>query len=72
MDLPLHKRAFVPGMADTFLPSCALRGSLSSDHRQLQAIAKQAQMPLRGSGGDESGRLTLEARVTSCPASAIF
>jgi hypothetical protein len=29
-------------------------------------------MPLRGSGGDENGRLTLEVRITSCPASAIF
>jgi hypothetical protein len=29
-------------------------------------------MPLRGSGGNENGRLTLEARITSCPAWAIF
>jgi hypothetical protein len=29
-------------------------------------------MPLRGSGGDENGRLTLEARITACPASAFF
>src|SRR5258707_1014759 len=29
-------------------------------------------MPLRGSGGDENGRLTLDARITSCPAWAIF
>jgi hypothetical protein len=30
------------------------------------------QMPLRGSGWDENGWLTLQARITSCPASAIF
>jgi hypothetical protein len=36
------------------------------------SIAKHAQMPLRGSGGDENGRLTLEARINSCPAPAIF
>jgi hypothetical protein len=35
-------------------------------------IAKQAQMPLRGSGGDENGRLPIEARISSCPAPAIF
>jgi hypothetical protein len=29
-------------------------------------------MPLRGSGGDENGRLTLDVCITSCPASAIF
>jgi hypothetical protein len=29
-------------------------------------------MPLRGSGGDESGCLTLDARIIACPASAIF
>jgi hypothetical protein len=29
-------------------------------------------MPLGGSGGDENGRLTLDARITSCPAWAIF
>ncbi len=31
-----------------------------------------SQMPLRGSGGDENGRLTLDVRITSCPAWAIF
>jgi hypothetical protein len=39
---------------------------------QLGRIPKQAQMPRRGSGGDENGPLTLEAHITSCPAPAIF
>jgi hypothetical protein len=38
----------------------------------VAAIAKQAQMPLRGSGGDENGRLTLDTRIGSNPAPAIF
>jgi hypothetical protein len=35
-------------------------------------IAKQAQMPLYGSGGDENGRLALIWPIISCPTSAIF
>jgi hypothetical protein len=38
----------------------------------LRRFAKHAQMPLRGSGGDENGRLPQEVCVTSCAASAIF
>jgi hypothetical protein len=37
-----------------------------------KSIAKQARMPLRGGGGDGNGRLTLDARITACPGSAVF
>jgi hypothetical protein len=29
-------------------------------------------MPLRGGGEDENGRLPIEARISFCPAPAIF
>src|SRR5258708_28892493 len=45
---------------------------VASTSRRAPVLAKQARMPLRGSGGDEHGRLTRDARITSCPASAIF
>jgi hypothetical protein len=45
---------------------------LAQSVRRNQFIAKQAQMPLRGSRGDANGRLRRDARITSCPASARF
>ena len=50
---------------------CDTRVGISAA-RGMGDFPKQAQMPLRGSGGDENGRLTFQARLTSCSASAIF
>src|SRR5262249_29158912 len=42
------------------------------DVGRRDTIATQARMARRGSGGDENKRLTLQAYITSCPASAFF
>jgi hypothetical protein len=50
------------------------RGTHVSGVRRIATVphSQTSQMPLGGSGGDENGCLTLDARITSCPAWAIF
>jgi hypothetical protein len=50
---------------DVLLPTSGAR-YVTAHHSQT------GEMLLRGSGGDENGHLPLEARISSCPAPAIF